>query len=41
VRYVVLESARFMKKDGTIVITVTPAGTKSQTATIRAYKLPK
>lgn len=41
VRYVVLESARFMQSDGTISIKITPASTKTQTATIRAYKLPK
>lgn len=41
VKYVTLESARFMKKDGKISIKFTPASTKAQTAKIRAYRLPK
>jgi len=41
VKYVVLESARFIQSDGKINVKVTPASTKAQTATIRAYKLPK
>lgn len=41
VRYIVLDSSRHMQSDGTIEVTVTPASTKTQTATIRAYKLPK
>ncbi len=41
VKYVVLDSSRHMQSDGTIEVTVTPASTKTQTATIRAYKLPK
>jgi len=41
VRYIVIDSARHMQSDGTISIKVTPAATKTQTATIRAYKLPK
>ncbi len=41
VRYIVLDSAQHMQSDGTIEVTVTPAATKTQTATIRAYKLPK
>ena len=41
VKYVVVESGRFMQSDGKINIKVTPASTKTQTAAIRAYKLPK
>lgn len=41
VRYIVLDSSRFMQSDGTILVKVTPAATKTQTASIRAYKLPK
>lgn len=41
VRYIVVDSAQHMQSDGTISITVTPASTKTQTASIRAYKLPK
>jgi hypothetical protein len=41
VKYVVLESARFMQDDGKINIKSTPASTKTQTLTIRAYRLPK
>lgn len=41
IRYIVVDSARHMQSDGTISITVTPASGKTQTATIRAYKLPK
>lgn len=41
VRYIVVDSAQHMQSDGTISITVTPAATKTQTASIRAYKLPK
>ncbi len=41
VKYIVLDSGRHMQSDGTIEVTVTPAATKTQTATIRAYKLPK
>jgi hypothetical protein len=41
VRYVVVESARHMQSDGKINVKVTPAATKTQTASIRAYKLPK
>jgi hypothetical protein len=41
VKYVTLESARFMQDTGVINIMVTPASTKAQTMTIRAYKLPK
>jgi hypothetical protein len=41
VRYIVLDSAQHMQSDGTVEVTVTPAATKTQTATIRAYKLPK
>lgn len=41
VYYIVVDSARHMQSDGTISVSVTPANTKSQTATIRAYKLPK
>ena len=39
--YLVVDSSRHMQGDGTIEVTVTPAATKTQTATIRAYKLPK
>lgn len=41
VAYVVLDSSRFMQSDGTILIKVTPASTKAQTAKFRAYRLPK
>ncbi len=41
VRYIVVDSGVHMQSDGTFSITVTPASTKTQTATIRAYKLPK
>jgi hypothetical protein len=41
VKYLVLESARFMQSDGKINITITPANGKTQTMTVRAYKLPK
>lgn len=41
VRYLVLDSSRFMQADGKIKITFTPANTKTQTMTVRAYKLPK
>jgi len=41
VKYLVLESARFMQSDGKINIKITPASTKTQTAKIRAYRLPK
>jgi hypothetical protein len=41
VKYIVVDSSRCMQSDGTIQVKVTPAGTKTQTATIRAYKLPK
>jgi hypothetical protein len=41
VKYVVVDSSRFMQSDGTIQVKVTPAGTKTQTAELRAYKLPK
>lgn len=41
VRYLVVDSGRFMQADGKIKITFTPASTKAQTMTIRAYKLPK
>lgn len=41
VRYIVLDSAQHMQSDGTIEVTVTPASTKTQTASIRAYLLPK
>ena len=41
VRYIVVDSAQHMQDDGTISITVTPASTKTQTASIRAYKMPK
>lgn len=41
VRYIVVDSAQHMNDNGKIYITVTPASTKTQTATIRAYKLPK
>jgi hypothetical protein len=41
IRYIVVDSAQHMQSDGTISITVTPASTKAQTASIRAYKLPK
>lgn len=41
VRYIVVDSSQHMQSDGTISITVTPASTKTQTASIRAYKLPK
>lgn len=39
--YVVLDSARFMQSDGDIDITITPALNKTQTMTIKAFKLPK
>lgn len=39
--YVVVESARFMQADGDIDIVFTPAATKTQTATVRAFVLPK
>lgn len=39
--YVVLESARFMQSDGTILIKSTPASTMTQTLKITAIKLPK
>lgn len=41
VRYITVDSARHMQSDGTIQVKVTPASTKTQTATIRCYKLPK
>lgn len=41
VRYIVVDSAQHMGSDGKIAVTVTPANTKTQTATIRAYLLPK
>ncbi len=41
VYYLVVESARFMQSDGKIDIKFTPASTKTQTMTVRAYKLPK
>lgn len=41
VRYLVLESARFMQSDGKINIVFTPANGKTQTMTVRCYKLPK
>ncbi len=41
VRYIVVDSAQHMGSDGTISVTITPASTKAQTATIRAYMLPK
>lgn len=41
IRYIVVESARHMQSNGTITVTITPASTKTQTATIRAYALPK
>jgi hypothetical protein len=41
VRYIVVDSGIHMQDNGVINITVTPASTKTQTATIRAYKLPK
>lgn len=41
VYYLVVESARFMQSDGKINIKFTPAATKTQTMTVRAYQLPK
>lgn len=41
VRYIVVDSAQVMQNDGTIEVVITPASTKTQTATIRAYMLPK
>ncbi len=41
VKYVVLESARFMQSNGVINVKSTPASTKTQTLAIRAYRLPK
>lgn len=41
VRYIVVDSGIHMQDNGAINVTVTPASTKTQTATIRAYKLPK
>lgn len=41
IRYIVVDSAQHAQSDGKINITVTPASTKTQTASIRAYKLPK
>jgi hypothetical protein len=41
VRYIVVDSGVHMQDSGVINVTVTPASTKAQTATIRAYKLPK
>lgn len=41
VRYIVVDSAQHANADGTISVTVTPASTKTQTASIRAYMLPK
>lgn len=41
IAYVVVDSARFMKKDGTISIVSTPASTKTQTLKITAIQLPK
>jgi len=38
---VVLESARFAQESGKIQIKATPAATKTQTLTYRAYRLPK
>lgn len=40
-KYLVLESARFMQDNGKIQIKATPASTKTQTLTYRAYRLPK
>lgn len=39
--YVVIDSARFMKADGTIDVSFTPAAGEAQTMTIKAIKLPK
>lgn len=41
VRYIVVDSAQHMQANGTISVKITPASTKTQTATIRAFKLPK
>lgn len=41
VRYIVVDSAQHMHDDGKIRVTITPAASKTQTATIRAYKMPK
>lgn len=41
VKYLVIDSARFMQSDGKINVTFTPATGKAQTFTVRAYKLPK
>jgi hypothetical protein len=41
VRYIVVDSGQHMQANGTISVKVTPASTKTQTASIRAYKLPK
>ena len=41
VRYIVVDSSRCMQADGKINVMFTPASTKAQTMTIRAYKLPK
>lgn len=39
--YAVIESARFMQSNGTILIKSTPAENKTQTLKITAIKLPK
>lgn len=41
VRYIVVDSGVHMQDNGAINVTITPASTKTQTATIRAYMLPK
>lgn len=41
IRYIVVDSSRVTQSNGTISVKVTPASTKTQTAEIRAYKLPK
>lgn len=41
IAYVVLDSARFKKNNGTISIVSTPASTKAQTLIITAIQLPK
>lgn len=41
VKYIVVDSAQHMQSDGNINVTITPAASKTQTAEIRAYKLPK
>lgn len=40
-KYFVVDSARCIQDDGKILVKITPASTKTQTAKIRAYKLPK